>query len=69
MTAISSTDASAHFLHVHAPRIYKVIQGDLIKIVGTTRDVYGELGMVTFPIKNLKFFAIMVLTYLMSQKE
>ena len=46
VTAISSTDASWHLLHIHAPRIYDDLQGKPTKISGNTSNVQGEFFMV-----------------------
>ena len=46
VSAISSVDASGHFIHIHAPRIYEDLQGNPIKIAGNASDVQGEFHMV-----------------------
>ena len=58
-TVVSSTDASGHFLHIHAPKNYEDLQGKLTKTVGNASNVQGEFRMVEILIKNLKFFPIM----------
>ena len=59
VTAISSTDARGHCLHIHAPGIYKDLQGNPTKIVGNASDVQGEFRMIKIKIKDLKFFPVM----------
>jgi hypothetical protein len=39
VTAVSSTDASVHFLHIHAPRVYDILQGDHEWIVGNASGI------------------------------
>ena len=57
--SISSTDASTHFLHIHAPIMYDDPRGKPTEIVGSASNVQGEFRMVKILIKNLKFFPIM----------
>ena len=59
VTAISSTDARGHFLHIYPPIIYKDLQGDPTKIVGNASNVQGKFRMAKIKIKDLKFFSIM----------
>jgi hypothetical protein len=54
--AILSIDARGHFLHIHAPRIYKNLQGKPTEIVGNASAVQGEFRMVTIKIKDLNLF-------------
>jgi hypothetical protein len=61
VTAILFTDTSTHFLHIHAPIIYKDLQGNQIEIIGNTCDIQGGFCMVKIPIKNLNLFLIMSL--------
>ena len=56
VTAILSTGARGHFLHIHAPRIYKDLQGNSTKIVGNASDVQGEFRMVKIKIKDALWF-------------
>ena len=39
VSAISSVDASGHFIHIYAPRIYENLQGKPTEIVGNASDV------------------------------
>ena len=59
VSAISSVDASGHFIHIHAPSIYDDLQGEPTEIVGNASDVQGEFRMVKIKIENLKLFPVM----------
>ena len=59
VAAVSSFDASGHFIHIHPPSISDNLQGKPTKIVGNANDVQGEFRMVKIKIKDLKNFPVM----------
>ena len=51
-TAISSTDVSDTFLHIHTRRVYNHLQGDHVEIVGNASVFQGNFCMVKIPFQG-----------------